>query len=172
LGYSASGADGANAGIRYDAAYDRPPDLQGIKNPAITSDPISTTFALDDDYPYVVEATNPNGGLLHYEIQDGPAGMTIDPATGKITWRVTFAGKRTKIVVTDGKGGRVVHGYFPPIVTELVPGVPRVISEEAYSLGTAFVTIPAGVPVLQASLHNLQTSIMLRLSGKGKGSFT
>src|SRR5439155_23076016 len=55
MGFSALGVDGDTlTGTRYDAAYDQPPDLQTLKNPAITSNPLSLSTAIGDAYAYTV----------------------------------------------------------------------------------------------------------------------
>src|SRR5262249_49903604 len=58
-----------------------------------------------------------------------------------------------KITVTDGKGGKVVHGYALPVVTPLTSGTPVSIAGEADSFGFATINVPAGVPVLQVTLR-------------------
>ena len=47
-----------------------------------------TGFAsIDSAYTYQVVATDPNGDTLTYELLDGPAGMTMDAATGVLSWQ-------------------------------------------------------------------------------------
>src|SRR2546421_177558 len=120
LGYSARGIEGTlRIGVLYDAAYDLPPDLQHTSNPVITSQPLSVKAGAGDLYPYKVTATNPSSGMLSFEVTSGPAGMTVD-STGAVNWAQAFTSQRVKITVTDGKGGRVVHGYLAPALTALV----------------------------------------------------
>jgi hypothetical protein len=55
-----------------------------------------------------VKATDPDGDALVYSLKAGPAGMTIDPNTGVITWNVPpdFKGKASfTSCASDGKGG-------------------------------------------------------------------
>ena len=155
MGYSALGVDGDDAtGTRYDAAYDQPPDLQTAKNPAIASNPLSVATGMGDAYAYQVIASNPNGGVLNYALGSRPAGMAVDSATGSVSWTATFLGQRVKIAVTDGKDGKVVHGYYLPVNTLLGDGAPIVIGEPGGTAGYASVAVPAGVPVLQVTLRN------------------
>lgn len=154
LGYSAFGADGGPAaGTRYDAAFDLPPGMQPARNPAISSDPLSIETAMGDLYSYTVTASNPNGGTLNYALVQGPAGMTVDSATGLAAWTAGFTGQRVQIAVTDGRGGRVVHGYLLPVVTALSPGVPVTVDGDAGSTGYASIAVPANAPALQVSLR-------------------
>src|SRR5262249_25232738 len=81
----------------------------------------------------------------------GPSGMTVDPASGVVTWTAAFVSPRVKITVTDGMGGKVVHGYALPIVTQLTPGVPVSISGDLNSTGYATITVPSNTPILQVT---------------------
>ena len=154
MGYSASGSDGDMfTGTVYNAAYDLPPDLQANRNPAITSTPPGVV-GLGDSYSYQVTATNPNSGVLSFALGSGPAGMTIDSTTGMIRWTAGFTGpQRVKVTVTDGKGGKVVHGFLLAVRTRLTAGAPIVISGAMNSAGSAYLDVPADVPVLQVTLR-------------------
>jgi len=154
LGYSARGIDGpSQTGTVYDAAYDLPQDLQSIKNPSITSQPLSITTGAGQFYAYTVAASNPNAGTLNFVLTSGPDGMTVSPS-GNVTWTTSFTAQRVKITVTDGKGGKVVHGYLAPVLTRLTTNQPIPISGASFSAGYAFVDVPAGAPVLQITLRN------------------
>jgi len=149
LGYSARGIDGLpERGTIYDASYDLPPDLQTIKNPAITSQPLSISIGAGQLYAYAVAASNPNAGTLNFVLTSGPDGMTVNPS-GSVTWTASFTGQRVKITVTDGKGGKVVHGYLAPVLTHLATNQSLPINGAVNSAGYAFVDVPSGVPVLQ-----------------------
>jgi len=59
-------------------------------------------------YTYQVKASDPDGDTLAYSLEAPPKGMTIDPATGLLTWVVPaeFKGKQDiMIIVSDGHGG-------------------------------------------------------------------
>ena len=45
----------------------------------------------DRVYRYDADATDPDGDSLTYSLVDAPAGMSIDPATGAISWPVSLA---------------------------------------------------------------------------------
>jgi uncharacterized protein (TIGR03437 family) len=154
LGYSARGIDGVpQTGTIYDAAYDLAPDLQSIKNPAITSQPLSIKTGAGQFYAYAIAASNPNAGTLNFELTKGPDGMTLDPS-GSVTWITSFTGQRIKITVTDGKGGKVVHGYFAPVLTHLGLDQTPAIQGDAGSVGYAVVDVPSDVQVLQFTLRD------------------
>ena len=60
-----------------------------------------------------VKATDPDGDTVSYSLKDAPQGLTIDQATGIVTWEVPrdFHGKQTITVkISDGHGGEAVYG--------------------------------------------------------------
>jgi hypothetical protein len=153
MGYSAVGVDGTLlTGTRYDAAYDLPPDLQGNRSPAITSNPLLLRTGLGDAYNYQIAASNPEGGTLTYALTSGPGNMAVN-ANGSVTWIPGFLSTRVKITVTDGKGGKVVHGYALPVVTALGDGKPLTLAGSAGATGFATINVPARTPVLQVKMR-------------------
>ncbi len=153
LGFSAAGIDGSHyPGIYYNAAYDQPADLQPGGNPAITSKPPATLPQTGEQYSYTVTASNPAAGKLAYAMTDGPAGMTID-GNGVLRWTTTFTQQRVKITVTDGKGGKVVHGFVVTPDTTLTSGAAVTIDGDVDSEGYANFTVPAGAQLLQVTMR-------------------
>jgi hypothetical protein len=153
LGYSAVGVDGTPfSGTRYDAAFDLPPDLQTTRNPAITSNPLTIRTGLGDAYRYNIVATNPEAGVLTYTLSTPPSNMQV-ASNGTVTWTAEFVSPRVKITITDGKGGKVVHGYALPVVTTLNDARTVSIAGKIGTTGFATITVPAGVPVLQIKLR-------------------
>ena len=154
MGFSARGTEGdALRGTVYDAAFDKPADLQATPGPAITSKPLGISAGLGDAYRYTVVATNPAGGTLNYALTAGPDGMSVNGGSGAVTWTGSFTSQRVKISVTDGRGGRVVHGYLAPMLTVLSSGTPLSIGGTLDSYGFAVVAPPAGTPVMQVALR-------------------
>jgi len=153
MGYSAKGIDGwIGSGTVYDAAYDTPPDLQGKGNPAITSNPVFNGTA-GQPYIYTVKATNPNNGVLSFALNSGPVGMSVDATGGAVSWITSFTAQRVKITVTDGQGGKVVHGYLARVFTNISSGQSLTISGAEDSTGFAWIDVPAGTPVLQITMR-------------------
>ena len=82
--------------------------LVGTNNaPNIVSHP--NMMANAEHYEYAVEAKDPEGDAVVFELETGPAGMVIDKASGRVMWNVPPSLKGThhvKIVVADVKGAR------------------------------------------------------------------
>ncbi len=153
LGFSAAGTDSARyPGIYYNAAYDLPSDLQSSRNPQITSKPSSTLPAKGSSYNYAVTATNPAEGTLAFALAKGPLGMMID-LNGVLRWNASFMQERVKVTVTDGRGGKVVHGFMLTPDTPINTGEAVVIEGSQDAIGYAYFTVLAGAPILQVSLR-------------------
>ena len=72
-----------------------------LSQPSVVTDPQS--------YEYAVEAKDPDGDTVLFELETAPAGMTIDRATGRLNWKMPPALGGThhvKLMVLDGQGGR------------------------------------------------------------------
>ncbi|UCE38603.1 MAG: tandem-95 repeat protein [Thermoplasmata archaeon] len=81
--------------------------------PSITSTPI-TAATEDIQYIYDVEASDIDGDSLNYNLSTYPAGMTIDSATGLITWTPTNSDvgvNSVNVMVSDGNGGIVTQTF-------------------------------------------------------------
>ena len=82
------------------------PIVLGNSPPQILSSPAALTNR--EQYEYVVQAKDVDGDSISYGLETGPPGMTIDKATGHVTWKVTpgvGGTHRIKIMVEDGQGG-------------------------------------------------------------------
>jgi hypothetical protein len=72
--------------------------------PRITSDPPLTAAGAGWSYP--AAAADPDGDPLTWFLAAGPAGMTIDAASGRVAWMPTpGAAANVAIQVEDGRGG-------------------------------------------------------------------
>jgi uncharacterized protein (TIGR03437 family) len=155
MGYSAAGVEGnVVTGTVYNAAYDLPADTGVSLNPKITSNPVATVLNLGDAYNYAMAVTNPNGGSLKFEMLQGPSGMAMDAATGALSWTADFVAHRVKVAISDGKGGKVVHGFRLPVNTRLRLGQSISISAPETFQGYAYIDVPANGEILQATLRN------------------
>jgi hypothetical protein len=61
-----------------------------------------------------MRGTDPDGDPLTWSLKTAPSGMTIDPATGLVTWQVPpdFTGKTSfTVCASDGHGGQAVQTF-------------------------------------------------------------
>ena len=82
-------------------------------SPTITSTPV-TTGTEGVAYSYDVQADDPDGDTLTYSLTTSPTGMTIDAATGLISWTPTNSqiGVHSVVVqVVDGRGGADTQAF-------------------------------------------------------------
>jgi len=86
--------------------------------PIITSSPGSKVIA-GELYTYQVTAEDPNNDTLDYAITSGPVGMTIESATGLLSWTPTedqLGEHPLTVRVTDGRGGEDVKPFTVSVV--------------------------------------------------------
>ena len=100
--------------------------------PSITSSSV-TSATEDAPYTYDVDATDPDvGDTLTYSLDVAPAGMTIDPATGIVSWTPTstdLGNNDVTVRVTDAAGlfdaqafiVSVANAGVPPSITSIAP---------------------------------------------------
>jgi RHS repeat-associated protein len=90
-------------------------------------------------YVYAVQAADPDAGdILTFSLPTAPAGMTIDPATGLITWTPTAgqAGTHDVVVkVRDVHGLLAVQGYTVTVGSAIA--VPDVVGQLQTSASSA-----------------------------------
>ena len=88
------------------------PVLVTNQPPEINSLPPSG--AQNDVYSYQIDAKDPDGDSLKYQLIEGPTGMSLDSATGLLTWKVASASDdkaNVKVQVDDGKGGKSIQQF-------------------------------------------------------------
>ena len=121
--------------------------------PTITSQPsfVGTAGAL---YQYAVTATDPAGLALTYSLTASPAGMSIDPATGLVTWTPTSsqAGASPVTVVATNTGGAAASQTFTVVVTVNHPPVINSTAPASITAGLTYrydvqATDPDGDPM-------------------------
>ena len=115
--------DPDHAPFRYDLVFlgdlDHPP--------AFTSAP-TVSVPAGKAYAYAATAGDRDGDALAYSLADGPAGMTIDPASGAVSWATTAADAGNHDVtlgVSDGRGG-TDRQHFVVTVTSVASNGPPV----------------------------------------------
>lgn len=80
-------------------------------DPEITSAPVLEAV-VGQPYEYAVQASDPDGDPLTFNLGVAPTGMMIDSTTGLITWAPDTAGSAPVLVqVTDGRGGMATQDF-------------------------------------------------------------
>lgn len=154
MGHAASGFDGEFLDSNvFNAAFNLPPAAGANSYPAVIGRPRELAL-VGDPYLYTVLASDTDGDTLRFELVSGPPGMTVDPTSGRVSFTPpSIVAPRAKVAVTDGKGGRVIHGFSVPVLALLTPGRALTIEGAAGSQGFAAFTVPANTPVLQVTLR-------------------
>lgn len=99
------------------------------QTPTITSTPRTQT-QIDQNYVYLVVATDPNGDPLTYQLENPPPGMTID-AEGIVRWLPTSAQAVTHTIgirVADGRGGSAVQSFDLQVTAQATNTAPLITS--------------------------------------------
>jgi hypothetical protein len=70
--------------------------------------------AREGTYEYAVTAVDPDEDPVTFELKQAPPGMTIDAATGKITWKLTVenAGKHKVVIAAKDNDNEVTQQEF------------------------------------------------------------
>ncbi len=103
--------------------------------PVITSTPTGpAVVALP--WRYQVAAQDADGDTLVFSLS-GPAGMSIDPATGLVSWTPAAAQVGTRhvaITASDGRGASTAQSFDLPVVATAPNGAPAITSAPRFSI--------------------------------------
>ena len=102
--------------------------------PVFTSEPV-TTATEDQTYNYTAVATDADGNVLNYNLPVFPAGMTIDSASGVISWTPADGVSSATVTVTASDGIETVEQSFTVNVTP-VNDAPIISEGESADLTT------------------------------------
>jgi bacillopeptidase F len=115
--------------------------------PAITSTPVTSATA-GSPYGYTVVASDPAGNAMTYSLDAAPAGMTIDPAGGTISWTPTTAQAGSQAVTARASNalGKFATQSFAVDVA-LPANRPPTANNDAYAMikGTTLTVAAPGV---------------------------
>jgi hypothetical protein len=83
-----------------------------------------TTATVDILYVYNAMATDDDKDVLTYTLESGPTGMTVDNATGRVSWTPSDTGNVTvAIKVSDGNGGEARQEFSIKVSEPVSPKV-------------------------------------------------
>jgi len=129
------------------------PVVEANSAPFITSTPVSAVTA-DAGYVYALQAQDSENDTLVYYLTTAPPGMTIDAASGLVSWSPGLSdlgAHPVEIAISDGRGGGAQQNYtlvvndgvgnLPPEITSLAPQY--VVEGELFSY-TVVATDPDG----------------------------
>src|SRR5207244_7843559 len=98
--------------------------------PTLTSlPPVQAT--INEMYRYQVTATDPDKDPLTYSLPTAPGGMTIDSASGLVSWRPTaaqFGSNAVTVQVSDGRGGTNAQSFTINVVDQVIDHPPVITS--------------------------------------------
>jgi len=115
--------------------------LAGNEAPVFVTDPV-TTATVGQQYQYQAIGFDPDGDQLSYVLDGGPAGMTVDPASGLVTWTPTLTSPAQAQVVLQ-----VYDSAGTPATQAFIIQVPGVIQPPAFNGLPAEVDGKEGVPL-------------------------
>src|SRR5262249_22971938 len=105
--------------------------------PVIVSEPRAAALA-GADYRYATRALDPDADPLNYALVGAPAGMTIAPATGVVTWKpgLSQTGKNSVTVrVADARGGFDTQGFVVEVTGDPPGEIRGTVFEDANENG-------------------------------------
>ena len=144
--------------------------------PVFTTAPVITAVPLSN-YQYAAAARDSDGDAIVYSLAQFPAGMTIGPATGLVSFPNTLAGTYPiSIVVNDARGGMATQEYTlyvgttptrtVPLITSTPPVVAYVGLTYVYAVAVLDTVSGANRDSLQFQL--LQAPVGMTISPTGR----
>lgn len=155
LGFSSSGKDGfrLSESVVFNAAFDLPPGPNDNRTPVVLSS-IASPTEYRTQLTYSIFAEDADGDPLTYTLLRGPDGLTVDDQ-GVVAWTANeFSPQVAQVEITDGKGGRILHGFSIPIITTLTPNRPVEISSLPGNSGLIQFDVPSGRDLVQFTLRD------------------
>jgi RHS repeat-associated protein len=120
---------------------------------------------VDTSYAYQAAASDPDGNSLTFSLTSGPAGMSVTPGTGLVSWTPDAAqigAANVTLAVDDGNGGTASQSYVITVLPSPQSSPPLITSNPV----TQYNVLPAANPpagsvdpnAIQLNLGNGQTS--------------
>jgi hypothetical protein len=82
--------------------------------PTFTTTPPTAAISVGSVFTYAARATDADGNAIIYRLLDGPDNMTMDPATGNVSWVVpanATASEQVALQVFDSHGASTVQSF-------------------------------------------------------------
>ncbi|MFB8798301.1 MAG: putative Ig domain-containing protein [Microcoleus sp.] len=101
--------------------------------PTVVSSPVFAA-SLGSAYTYTVQATDPDGNALTYQLLKAPMGMAINPTTGLLTWANPIAGNHQIVVgAVDAGGLGAAQGFTLTARANSTPVIPNIPPQQVAS---------------------------------------
>ena len=97
--------------------------VKGPNHPPTISSQAGTSVTAGLTYHYDVQASDPDGDPLTYQLDSGPQGASID-SFGRLAWPTTAAdvgSQSFQITVSDGRGGSVNQSFDVAVTADTEP---------------------------------------------------
>jgi RHS repeat-associated protein len=108
------------------------------QSPTVISTPVFAA-SLGSQYSYFVQATDPEGGSLTYQLLKAPPGMAINAATGLLTWDNPTAGNHQIAVgAVDAGGLGAAQGFTLTARANSAPVIPTVPAPQSVATGATY----------------------------------
>jgi RHS repeat-associated protein len=144
--------------------------------PFITSAP-PTQVTAGNTYTYQVTSIDPEGDPVTYALATAPAGMSIHPTTGLVTWTTTIANigvSPVRIVVSDNHAGTGDQVFNLNVLPDIqAPTVSLLVSPNPANLGDLVtITVSATDNVAVAALGLTVNGTPVALDALGSATIT
>jgi len=142
--------------------------------PSIVSIPAPSYAVEGQLYNYDVNAIDSDGDALSYSITTAPAGMSIIPDTGLISWTpgIGLAGSyNVTILVDDARGGTAIQSYTVTVLTEApneppqITSTPTTTAKSGYEYSYQLVATDADNDALSYSFTNAPVGMTISPAG-------
>nr|MBP9902674.1 putative Ig domain-containing protein [Verrucomicrobiota bacterium] len=141
--------------------------------PQFTSAPVQTASP-GTNYSYDADATDPNNDSITYALTQKPAGMSINAASGLISWNPTagqLGGNPVSVTATDSRGAASTQAFNVVVFTPGQDGpVVQPIPDQIVVNPAAFATIPLDLYVLDP--NDPKSSLTWTVTGTNKLTMT
>jgi large repetitive protein len=107
--------------------------LPNNRAPIFTNTPTNITPQIGKVFEYLPTAVDPDSDPISYSLIGtfNPTGVTIDTATGKVTWTPTAAqigNQQISLQVTDSKGGSSIQKLALTVINPVINRAPEITS--------------------------------------------
>lgn len=141
--------------------------------PAITTTSLPSALA-GQQYLFTVSATDPDNDTLVYTLVSGPSGMTINSASGGLSWSPTVAtsgSSQVSISVSDGRGGSDSK-QFTLNVSNIIPPAPPVLNVQKTPTNVVL-TVISGTAEKNLTVKVFSSGTLIgSVTADGQGAFS